>query len=183
MNRSSRPINELTLQSLKLAPDDRLLEVGFGGGDLIARLLPAPAAAHVSGADFAEDMVTLGRRRFAKAIAAGHVDLVCAGVERLPYDDGAFTKACTVNTIYFWPEPRDALAELHRVHRPGGLLVISFSPRAALEKMPFTRHGFRYYEPDEVRALLDEAGFAGVQLVPGRGPRGPFVCACAVKAA
>jgi arsenite methyltransferase len=183
MNRSSRAINELTLRSLRLVPDDRVLEVGFGGGDLIARLLPAPATGHVSGADFAEDMVELGEKRFARAIAAGQVDLVCAGVEKLPYDDEAYTKACTVNTIYFWPEPRIALAELHRVLKDGGLLVVGFSPRAALEKMSFTKHGFRYYEPDEVRALLDDAGFADIELVPGHGPRGEFVCASAVKPA
>jgi arsenite methyltransferase len=183
MNRSSGAINELTVKSLQLVPEDQVLEVGFGGGDLIARLLPVPGQGHVSGADLSEDMVALCSKRFAGAIQDRRVDLACGAVERLPYADGTFTKACTVNTIYFWPEPPAALAELRRVLRGGGRLVVGFSPGEELRKISFTRHGFTYHEPEDVRALLDEAGFADVELAPGHGPRGEFYCASGVKPA
>jgi hypothetical protein len=88
-----------------------------------------------------------------------------------------------LNTICFWPEPRVALAELRRVLQGGGRLVVGFSPRSALEKLSFTRHGFRYYEPEDVRVLLEESGFTDIELTPGHGPRGEFVCATAIKPA
>jgi arsenite methyltransferase len=181
MNRTSAAINSETVKSLRLARDDRVLEVGFGGGDLIARLLPVPDRGHVSGADLSEDMVTLCSERFAEAIRDGQVDLACAGVEKLPYADGSFTKACAVNNIYFWPEPSLALAELRRVLAGGGRLVVSFSPGEELRKFPFARHGFTYYEPEDVRALLGEAGFEGIELTPGRDVRGRFYCAGGMK--
>jgi ubiquinone/menaquinone biosynthesis C-methylase UbiE len=181
MNRTSGAINKLTVKSLRLEPDDRVLEVGFGGGGLIARLLPAPIGGHVSGADLSEDMVTLCSERFAEAIRDEQVDLACAGVEKLPYADGSFTKACAVNNIYFWQEPALALTELRRVLVGGGRLVVSFSPGEELQKFPFARHGFTYYEPEDVRALLGEAGFEGVELTPGRDVRGRFYCAGGVK--
>ena len=67
----------------------------------------------------------------------------------------------------------------------GGRLVIGFSPAAAMRKMPkrLTGHGFTLFEPHEVRRLLEDAGFGGIEMVPGHGPRGDFICAIGVKSA
>ena len=113
------------------------------------------------------------------------MELRCASAERLPYDDGSFTKACTVNTVYFWPKPAAGISELSRVLAVGGRLVIGFSPAAAMRKMPkrLTEHGFTLFEPDEMRRLLEDAGFGGIEMTPGHGPRGDFVCAIGTKSA
>jgi ubiquinone/menaquinone biosynthesis C-methylase UbiE len=182
-DRSSRAINQLTMRSLTLAPTDRVLEVGFGAGDLIAHMAPVVREGLVAGVDVSPDMVAVGAKRLASLVKSGRVELRCASVEALPYEDGHFTKACTVNTIYFWPEPEVALEELRRVLRPGGTLVIGFSPAEAMRKMPkrLTEHGFTLYEPEEMRRLLEHAGFGGIGMAPGSGPRGEFVCAVATK--
>jgi hypothetical protein len=67
--------------------------------------------------------------------------------------------------------------------RPGGTLAIGFSPAEAMRKMPkrLTEHGFTLFEPDEMRRLLQVAGFGGIEMVPGSGPRGEFICAVATK--
>ena len=104
-------------------------------------------------------MVVVCAKRFAPLVKSGHLELACAGAEALPYEADRFTKACTVNTIYFWPDASVPLKELARVLRPGGRLVVSFSPPAAIEKLPGTKHGFTLREPEEVARLLEEAGF------------------------
>jgi SAM-dependent methyltransferase len=182
-DRSSKAINQLTMRSLALAPADRVLEVGFGAGDLIAHMAPVVREGSVAGVDVSPDMVAVGAKRLASLVKAGRVELRCAGAEALPYEDGRFTKACTVNTVYFWPEPAVALKELSRVLDPGGTLVVGFSPAEAMRRMPkrLTEHGFSLYEPDEMRRLLEDAGFGGVEMVPGHGPRGEFICAVAAK--
>ncbi len=184
-DRSSRAINQQTMRSLALEPTDRVLEVGFGSGDLIGHMAPVVRQGSVAGVDVSPDMVAVGAKRLASLVGAGRVDLRCAGAEALPYDDGYFTKACTVNTVYFWPEPAEALRELARVLHPGGRLVVAFSPAEAMRKMPrrLTEHGFTLYEPDEMRRLLEDAGFGGIEMVPGHGPRGDFVCAIGTKPA
>ena len=53
---------------------------------------------------------------------------------------------------------------------------------AAIRRLPFTRHGFTLYEPDQMRGLLEDAGFSDVRMVPGSGRRGDFMCAIATKA-
>lgn len=181
-NRSSAAINQSTLASLALEPGDRVLEIGFGGGELIAHIEPFVPQGSVVGVDFSPDMVAACEKRFAPLIPAGRVELRCARAEELPYADGRFTKACTVNTVYFWPDPSVPLKELRRVLDDGGRLVVGFSIPAAIRRLPFTRHGFTLYEPDQMRDLLEDAGFSDVRMVPGSGRRGDFMCAIATKA-
>jgi ubiquinone/menaquinone biosynthesis C-methylase UbiE len=184
-DRSSAAINQLTMASLALGPADRVLEVGFGSGDLIAHMAPVVREGFVAGVDFSPDMVSVATKRLAPLVSAGGVELRCASAEHLPYGDGSFTKACTVNTVYFWPEPAVAMKELARVLAAGGRLVIGFSPAEAMRKMPkrLTGHGFTLFEPEDMRRLLEDAGFGGIEMVPGHGPRGDFVCAIGTKSA
>jgi arsenite methyltransferase len=181
LNRHNAAINAATLTALSLSPADRVLEVGFGGGALLAQVLPLVPAGRVWGADFSVEMVERGRKRFAAGLASGRLQLETARVEAMPFPSSSVGKACSVNTLYFWEDPAAALAEIRRVLEPGGLLVIGFSPRATLEKLPVTRHGFTLYEPAAVGTLLCAAGFDAIDLREGRGPTGPFVCAVARK--
>ena len=47
-------------------------------------------------------------------------------VSAIPYEDQRFDKVCTVNTIYFWPEPERNAAQIYRVTPSGGTAVICF---------------------------------------------------------
>jgi len=179
--RLNAAINQATLTALALEPDDQVLEVGFGPGDLIRRMAPLVSAGSVSGADFSPEMVALCVRRFAAYTRSGRVELRCASAESLPYHDGRFTKAGTVNTIYFWSDPAVPLREFKRVLVDGGRLVLSFSPRTTMQNLAVAQHGFTLYDPDQIRVLLGEAGFGSIEMVSGDGPYGEFLCAIAVK--
>lgn len=182
-NRSSAAINQTTLAALALEPADRVLEVGFGGGDLMAHIEPFVPEGSVAGVDSSPEMAAACAKRFASLVESGRVEFLRARAEELPYADGRFTKACTVNTVYFWPDPAIPLGELWRVLDERGRLAVSFSIPAAIEGLPFTRHGFTLYEPDRMRGLLEDAGFTDIRMVPGFGRRGDYMCAIATKRA
>jgi len=123
------------------------------------------------------DVVEVCVKRFKRLIQAGTVDLHCAAVEALPLSERMFTKACTVNTIYFWAVPLVALAQIHRVLMQDGTLVVCFTPRAVLEKRRIMEHGFTLYAPEEVSALLTSAGFRDVKLTYGKHHFGECIAA------
>jgi ubiquinone/menaquinone biosynthesis C-methylase UbiE len=177
MNRAHRAVNQVTLESLALEPGDRVLEVGFGAGDLIGRLARVVVEGSVAGIDYSPDMVGLCTKRFASLIRAGRVELRRATAESLPFDAESFTKVCTVNTIYFWPDPAVTLNEFRRVLRPGGRLALSFSPRSFMKDLPVAKHGFTLYEPDQVRQLLENAGFNVIEMIPVPGAHDRDICA------
>jgi SAM-dependent methyltransferase len=169
LNRMNVPLNNLALETLRLDSRDHVLEIGFGGGDLMAKMSRVLPQTRLSGVDYSQDAVDACSKRFAKNIKDGIIDLQCANVESLPFEPGTFTKVCTVNTIYFWPVPLVALRQTHRVLKEDGTLVICFTPRAVLEKRgSVVHHGFTLYEPEDVIALLTETGFRDVQIVYGK---------------
>jgi SAM-dependent methyltransferase len=142
-----------------------VLEVGFGGGGLLAMLSRATTG-DVVGVDLSEAMVKRARRRFRRE---PRLRLHVGSVDALPFGDGRFDRACSVNNIYFWPDPPAAMRELARVLRPGGRLAVCFEPPEELRKWPGHRFGFRLVDEGEVRRLMEEAGFARISCAEGRG--------------
>ena len=183
LNRFNEPMNTLALDLLAVHPTDRILEVGFGGGDLLGRIAGHAVEGLVVGVDFAPEMVERGAARFRALVEAGRVTFRCAHAEALPYPGAHFPKACTINTLYFWYDPPVVLGEFHRVLVEGGVLVVGFSPKKEMESRPFVEHGFTLYDADSVRQLMETAGFSAVQIVPGQAGKHTFYCAVGTKSA
>jgi len=104
----------------------------------------------------------------------------CAAADALPFSSGRFSKACTVNTIYFWPEATVEFEEIRRALSPGGRLVVSFLPRDTMEKLR-AHPVFKTYSGDEVANLLRRAGFCDARIIEGRERRGRFLCVVGTK--
>jgi len=86
-----------------------------------ARQFPA---ATIVGVDFSAPMIDLGRKKVAGAHVADRVHLSVAPAEALPFGDRAFDGATVAFGLRNVPERRQALAEMHRILRPGGRAVI-----------------------------------------------------------
>jgi SAM-dependent methyltransferase len=168
-------MNALALESLQLERQDWVLEVGFGGGGLLRSLLLGTRG-EVFGADLSDPLIDRARDRFARDVRRGRLHLIRASVEDLPLPPETVTKAVSVNSLYFWPDPAAAMTELARVMKPGGRLVLVFEPAAELRKWPGHRFGFRLFEPGEVTALMEAAGFAEVAERWGTGRRPARFC-------
>jgi ubiquinone/menaquinone biosynthesis C-methylase UbiE len=116
--------------------DERVLDVGTGAGALALAL--APLVREVIGLDPVPELLALGRER---AAAFGNVELVEGDATALPYPDGSFDLTATLRTLHHVPHPERVLAELTRVTRTGGrvLVVDQLGPGDPLEAIAVDR--------------------------------------------
>ena len=119
--------------------DERALDVGTGAGALALAL--APLVREVVGVDRVPELLELARER---AAGLGNVTFVEADAEHLPFEDFSFDLAGTLRTLHHVPRPELVLAELVRLTRPGGRVLVvdqiaPVDPLAAIELDRFER--------------------------------------------
>lgn len=162
MNRGNARLNSYALDQLQLVPEDRVLEVGFGGGAALPRLVLG--ASFVCGVDRSQDVTSAAARKFADAVRAGRAEFHVGAVEKLPLRDATFDKALSVHTVYFWESLKAGSSELARVLTPGGRIVLGFLPKARMDRMNMPADIFTPREPDEIIAALQGVGFNETEL-------------------
>jgi len=180
-NRRNSALNDAALESLALDPRDRVLEVGFGGGYLLGRMAAVVTEGLVAGVDVSQAMLEYCERRYRPLIEEGRLELSCAGAEALPHPSGRFTKAVTVNSLFYWDDVPQALAELCRVLEKGCRLVLCLTCKGSLEKRDFARQGLALYEDEELCRAVQAAGFGQLELSRAADRHREFVCLVGIK--
>jgi len=150
-----------------LGPDPsrlRILDVGCATGRLLVRLAAA-GAADLHGTDLAPGILEVARAKLAGLDA----ELQVADAEdALPWPDAAFDAVTLTGVLHHFFRPRDALAEMRRVLRPGGRLLIVdpcfFTPlrqifNLALRIAPHDGD-CRFHSRGGATELVKEMGFA-----------------------
>jgi ubiquinone/menaquinone biosynthesis C-methylase UbiE len=123
MVRDTADANDRALSVLALDRPNTVLEVGFGQGRTAAVLLDR--GHEVLGVDASPTMVQQATLRNRAACRDGRATLRHGDGILIPFPDNSADVAFTVHTIYFMAEPAATLADVARVLRPGGTLVIA----------------------------------------------------------
>ncbi|MCX5740141.1 MAG: class I SAM-dependent methyltransferase [Proteobacteria bacterium] len=137
--------------------DAAILDAGCGTGGNLAHL--AGSGRRV-GLDFSPDALAGARRR-------NLAQLVRGTVTSLPFAAGSFDAAISMSVIYHqWvADPADALREMHRVLRPGGLLFLDVpayqSLLSAHDEAVMTA---RRFDAPGVRRLVEASGFEVLRI-------------------
>ncbi len=182
-----RVINRKAHRELKritaglIGPEDEVLECACGTGLLSAVI--APKCARLTATDFSQKMLEKARKNCA---AFGNVTFGFADITALRFPDGSFDKVVAGNVIHLLDEPLRALAEMDRVCRLGGSLIIptymnrdksgrigAFARTAGKAGADFKRQ----FTAESYRRFFLDAGYPDVRitLADGRIP-----CAVAV---
>lgn len=153
---------------------EQVLDVGTGTG-LVAHLVaPRVSPGSVIGIDLSDNMLAIARSKRSK-----NVQFLGMAAERLVFKPETFDLVTMGEALAYLGDPTDALAEAHRVLRPGGRLAVSNQRRSLSTRAqdlffqglaPLARRHYlslpryssersRFGEPDVLPQLLDRAGF------------------------
>jgi len=164
MARETARFNVEVLDTLAIGAGENVLEIGFGHGRTLAIAAERAADARFAGIDIAATAVRSAERRCRALVEAGRLDLRVGDGLALPWPDATFDAAFAVHTLYFWSEPERQLAEVCRVLRPGGRLVLGFRERTEDAIRAFPPPTYRFHATAEVAAMLSSAGFDASQI-------------------
>jgi ubiquinone/menaquinone biosynthesis C-methylase UbiE len=160
LNKGNRSVVLAAVAAAEVASGQSVADLGFGGGVGIEALLSEVGpGGHVHGVEISQTMLDGARRRFASEVADGRFTLGPGDLCALPLADASLDAAITTNTVYFVEDLPRAFAEIARVVRPGGRVVVGIGDPANMRTMAFTAHGFRLRPVEEVAGLLEAAGF------------------------
>ena len=159
LNRGNRRAVAAAVQATQIEPGGVAADLGFGGGVGLGLLLDRVGDdGLVHGVEISEDMLRRARSRFAAHVEAGRLRLTDGSLTAMPLDDNSVDAAITVNTIYFVPDLDAICAELARVLRPGGRVVVGIGDPEAMARLPFTSYGFTLRPVPDVIATLQKSG-------------------------
>ncbi len=151
-------------------------DLGCGTGQLTASL--APFVQRVVGVDASKSMLAAARRRVAEH---DNVDLRAGELESLPVADRELDAAVLFLVLHYVVEPARALAEVERVLKPGGrVLVVDMMPHEREEYRQRMGHVWQGFSADTIGGWMDEAGLEGFRyhaLPPDPDAKGPILFA------
>lgn len=163
MNYTHAPLTNWGLKLVNVQDGWTMLDVGCGGGFTIRRLLKRSKDAQVYGIDISEESVTKARQVNAEVLDK-QVYVTQGSAEQLPYNDEMFDLVTAVETVYFWPNLPDCLQEVRRVLKPGGKFAIMVEVVDSDSKWTSIVDGMTAYTPEQLKTLLDDAGFIQTEI-------------------
>lgn len=164
LNRRNAFLNNVAFDNLYLTKEDRVLEIGFGGGFLLGKIVSVVTKGIIAGIDISEDMVNLCIQKYKHYIDKNIIDLKCSPAEIIPYPSGIFNKVCSVNTVFYFRNISLVIEEIHRTLRKKGKLVLCFADKDTMSRYHFTKHGINVYTAEDMYSLLETAHFENITI-------------------
>lgn len=134
-----RKHTERTLECLSINEGEAVLEIGFGSGHCLKRIVQSVGeTGKACGIDISAGMLEVTKRRLGKAQLIDRVSLCRGDAAKLPYRENAFDAIFVSFTLELFdtPEISKVLEEIRRVLRPTGRLGIASMSRESGKSAP-----------------------------------------------
>jgi ubiquinone/menaquinone biosynthesis C-methylase UbiE len=167
-----RELRQRTASLARLQPGDAVLDVGCGTGTLameVARRVGR--AGRVAGVDPGTEQIARARSKAARRNVP--IEFQIGVIEQLPFPDQTFDVVFSTLMMHHLPASlkRQGLAEIARVLKPGGRLVIADFKRKQERQGKAARFHAGGSSMHDLAALVKDAGFSEVETEEMRPPR------------
>ena len=165
MNENHKEISEFAFDSITIGEDEKILDIGCGGGVNIEKFLKITKN-NVDGLDYSEVSVKESIKRNQDAVAKKRSTIIQANVYDMPIDNNSYDLVSAFETIYFWPDLENTFKEVLRIIKPKGRFMIAQGTdgnHPQDEEWLNTVEGMSVYTKEELEKYLLDAGFRNVE--------------------
>ena len=166
MNENHKHISEFAFECIDINENDRILDIGCGGGVNIEKFLKLTTA-NVDGLDYSEVSVKASIKQNQQAADNGRCNIIQADVSDMPIDNDTYDLVSAFETIYFWPDIGETFKEVFRIIKPDGRFMIAQGTDGTHpddEKWLATVEGMSVYNASQLKEYLLNAGFKSVEI-------------------
>lgn len=164
MNNTNLNMIKCTIGTLKLSDNETILEIGPGNAQHLNHLMNIAKNIQYYGVDVSETMIKEAKKNNIQFVSSGKASFLHSNGQLIPFPKNTFDKIFTINTIYFWENPSQYMAEITRVLIPGGVFCLAFVEKDSMKKFSFTNYGFQLYDLEKINTFLSQFKFSNKQI-------------------
>jgi len=152
MHRNNFGMTKSSIEVLKIDKGDVVVEIGHGNCGHLKYLLETNKMMKFIGLEISETMHREAQKQLT-ALENKAVEFRLYSGDKLPFENETIDKVFTVNTLYFWKDPKNFLLEISRVLKKDGICIVTYAHKEFMETLSFVNDKFRLYTPKDVEAL------------------------------
>lgn len=180
MNRGHAKIHQWGLSNIEKQHVNEFLDIGCGGGVIIANLLKRFEQSTAYGVDYSETSVESTKKFNSKAVAEKRAIISQASVSCLPYYEEKFDLITAFETVYFWPDIQNDFKEVYRVMKKDGTFMITNALSNPKEGEFWQKKiDMNLYTTQHLEYVLFDAGFRNINTM--KHSNGKWICVRAEK--
>lgn len=162
MNEHHAPLSDWALGHIDCQNPSEILDIGCGGGMLLGKLHSKYPSAKLHGIDISEESVK-ATAEYNKDVR--DLDVRCASVSDIPFEDGFFQLITAVETYFFWPDLESDIKSAVRCLAHGGTIMIvsEMYPHPDFDEEHakyIEEYGMNIIGNDEMVSLLESNGLS-----------------------
>lgn len=163
MNELNRFLTSKTIENLSPKQGEFIAEIGPGNGALSGELLEALGAkGHYLGIELSETMAKEARQALSNKDCIASI--VCGDCLDVDIEAESLDGVVAVNVIYFIEDLIPFFKRLATWIKSEGRIVFGVRSEKALKALPFTQYGFNIRCTDDIKRLMEEAGFVSIEI-------------------